>query len=119
MDPRVKAHRAMVSPTPSSAPDGGYAWFVLLSCFLVFGLTFGIIKSFGVFYIEIYQYFETTATGTSWITSIAVATIHIVGNDHHCFIAFKVQIHITTSFESHTHIFESSSSFELDSKTFL
>lgn len=65
---------------PAAAPDGGYAWFVLLSCFLVFGLTFGVIKAFGVFYVEIHTYFGTTATGTSWITSIAVATIHIVGN---------------------------------------
>ncbi|XP_005755990.1 monocarboxylate transporter 2-like, partial [Pundamilia nyererei] len=39
---------------------------------------FGVIKAFGVFYVEIHRYFETTATGTSWITSIAVATIHIV-----------------------------------------
>uniref|UniRef100_A0A668A858 Monocarboxylate transporter 13 n=1 Tax=Myripristis murdjan TaxID=586833 RepID=A0A668A858_9TELE len=58
-------------------PDGGYAWFILLSCFLVFGLTFGVIKAFGVFYVEIQRYFATTATGTSWITSIAVATIHV------------------------------------------
>ena len=62
------------------APDGGYAWFVLLSCFLVFGLTFGVIKSFGVFYVEIQQYFETTATEAAWITSIVVATMHVAGN---------------------------------------
>uniref|UniRef100_A0A3B3X9D3 Major facilitator superfamily (MFS) profile domain-containing protein n=1 Tax=Poecilia mexicana TaxID=48701 RepID=A0A3B3X9D3_9TELE len=61
----------------AAAPDGGYAWLILLSCFFVFGLTFGVIKSFGVFFVEIQQYFETTAAGTSWITSIAVATIHI------------------------------------------
>lgn len=79
MDSPVKAHRAR---TAAAAPDGGYAWFILLSCFLVFGLTFGVIKAFGVFYVAIHQYFETTATGTSWITSIAVATVHVVGNYH-------------------------------------
>ncbi|XP_070764165.1 monocarboxylate transporter 13 [Enoplosus armatus] len=79
MDSPVKAQKARVAVAPAAAaPDGGYAWFILLSCFLVFGLTFGVIKAFGVFYVEIHQYFETTATGTSWITSIAVATIHIV-----------------------------------------
>uniref|UniRef100_A0A3Q3M597 Si:dkey-246g23.4 n=1 Tax=Labrus bergylta TaxID=56723 RepID=A0A3Q3M597_9LABR len=70
--------RTRVPERPAAAPDGGYAWFVLLACFLVFGLTFGVIKAFSVFYVEIQQHFETTATGTSWITSIAVATIHIM-----------------------------------------
>ncbi|GAA6233842.1 monocarboxylate transporter 2-like [Lates japonicus] len=78
MDSPVKVRKERVAAAPPAAPDSGYAWFVLLSCFLVFGLTFGVIKAFGVFYVEIHQYFETTATGTSWITSIAVATIHII-----------------------------------------
>ncbi|KAM3609339.1 uncharacterized protein V6R79_013223 [Siganus canaliculatus] len=78
MDSQLKAQKVRAAPAPREAPDGGYAWFILLSCFLVFGLTFGVIKAFGVFYVEIHQYFETTATGTSWITSIAVATIHVI-----------------------------------------
>lgn len=73
----MKAAAAPSAAAPSAALDGGYAWFVLFSCFLVFGLTFGVIKAFGVFYVEIHQYYGTTASGTSWITSIAVATIHI------------------------------------------
>uniref|UniRef100_A0A087Y1T2 Monocarboxylate transporter 13 n=1 Tax=Poecilia formosa TaxID=48698 RepID=A0A087Y1T2_POEFO len=73
MDPPEKAGKRR----GAAAPDGGYAWLILLSCFFVFGLTFGVIKSFGIFFVEIQQYFETTAAGTSWITSIAVATIHI------------------------------------------
>ncbi|XP_030588092.1 monocarboxylate transporter 2 [Archocentrus centrarchus] len=78
MDSSLIAQKRKVTVLPTAAPDGGYAWFILLACFLVFGLTFGVIKAFGVFYVEIHQYFGTTATGTSWITSIAVATIHIV-----------------------------------------
>ncbi|XP_062317156.1 monocarboxylate transporter 13 [Osmerus eperlanus] len=65
-------------PAVAVPPDGGYSWIILLACFLVFGLTFGVIKSFGVLYVEIHRYYETTATGTSWITSIAVAAIHCV-----------------------------------------
>lgn len=80
MDSAMNPQKARTAATPAAAPDGAYAWFILLSCFLVFGLTFGVIKAFGVFYVAIHQYFETTATGTSWITSIAVATIHVVGN---------------------------------------
>lgn len=80
MDPPGKAWNKKVQVERAVAPDGGYAWFILVSCFFVFGLTFGVVKSFGVFYVEIQQYFGTTAAGTSWITSIAVATIHVAGN---------------------------------------
>ncbi|XP_042600211.1 monocarboxylate transporter 2-like isoform X2 [Cyprinus carpio] len=61
---------------PAGPLDGGYGWFIVLSTFLVFGLTFGVIKSFGVFFVEIQHYFATTATASSWITSISVATVH-------------------------------------------
>uniref|UniRef100_A0A8C2BBZ8 Si:dkey-246g23.4 n=1 Tax=Cyprinus carpio TaxID=7962 RepID=A0A8C2BBZ8_CYPCA len=61
---------------PTGPLDGGYGWFIVLSTFLVFGLTFGVIKSFGVFFVEIHHYFATTATASSWITSISVATVH-------------------------------------------
>ncbi|XP_052438428.1 monocarboxylate transporter 13 [Carassius gibelio] len=61
---------------PAGPLDGGYGWFIVLSTFLVFGLTFGVIKSFGVFFVEIHCYFATTATASSWITSISVATVH-------------------------------------------
>ncbi|XP_024138011.1 monocarboxylate transporter 2 [Oryzias melastigma] len=77
MDRGGKAWSKGVQVERAAAPDGGYAWFILVSCFFVFGLTFGVVKSFGVFYVEIQQYFGTTAAGTSWITSIAVATIHV------------------------------------------
>ncbi|XP_043120105.1 monocarboxylate transporter 13 [Puntigrus tetrazona] len=61
---------------PAGPLDGGYGWFIVLSTFLGFGLTFGVIKSFGVFFVEIHHYFATTATASSWITSISVATVH-------------------------------------------
>lgn len=83
MDSPAKAQKRAAAVAPAAAaaaPDGGYAWFIALSGFVVFGLTFGVIKAFGVFYVEINKYFEATATETSWITSIGIATIHILGN---------------------------------------
>lgn len=80
MNSLVNSQKRRAAAVAAAAPDGGYAWLILLSCFLVFGLTFGVIKAFGGFYVEIHQYFGTSATATSWITSIAVATIHVVGN---------------------------------------
>ncbi len=94
MDSPVKAQKTKAAVAPPAALDGGYAWFILVSCFLVFGLTFGVIKSFGVFYVEIHQYFETSASDTSWITSIAVATIHIIGNYHNLFPLIYICVYI-------------------------
>lgn len=74
----MERKRGTVGPA-GPPPDGGYGWFIVLSTFLVFGLTFGVIKSFGVFFVEIHHYFSTTATASSWITSISVATVHIGG----------------------------------------
>lgn len=91
MDSLVKAQKVRTAVAPPGTPDGGYAWLIVLSCFLVFGLTFGVIKAFGVFYVEIHEYFGTTATETSWITSIAVATIHVVGNN--LFSSLKTLFH--------------------------
>lgn len=81
MEPQLKKPGVRGAAGPSAdAHDGGYAWFIMLACFTVFGLTLGAVKSFGVFYVEIQHHFNTTATSTSWITSIAVATVHFAGN---------------------------------------
>ncbi|KAL4657086.1 monocarboxylate transporter 13-like [Arapaima gigas] len=82
--PMVCLNRVTMEKRPSArgdAPDRGYGWFVFASAFFVFRLSFGIIKAFGVFYVEITHYFETMATEASWIMSIAVATVHIGSND--------------------------------------
>ena len=37
-------------------PDGGcWAWLVLLGCFLVNGIIFGIINTFGILFVELKQ----------------------------------------------------------------
>ncbi|KAJ0069586.1 hypothetical protein NL108_010416 [Boleophthalmus pectinirostris] len=82
---KKQGERGETAPGPAAETtvqgdlDGGYAWIILLSAFTMCGLTFGVIKSFGVFYVEIHRYFDTTATTVSWITSITLATIHVSG----------------------------------------
>ncbi|XP_077324162.1 monocarboxylate transporter 13-like [Lithobates pipiens] len=46
---------------------------LLLSCFLQAGLVFGTLRSFGIFFPEFVEYFESTSSSVSWVTSCAVA----------------------------------------------
>ncbi|XP_062993296.1 monocarboxylate transporter 13-like [Elgaria multicarinata webbii] len=59
----------------SEPPDGGWGWMVVLACFLQSALVFGVIRSFGVFFVEFMAYFEEPASSTSWITSVTVALL--------------------------------------------
>ncbi|NWX14134.1 MOT2 protein, partial [Aegotheles bennettii] len=61
----------------SNPPDGGYGWVVVVSAFMVMGLTAAILKTFGLFFVEIQQHFDELASTTSWITSITIAIFHL------------------------------------------
>ncbi|MBN3275031.1 MOT13 protein, partial [Polyodon spathula] len=63
----------MAVPRYSSPPDGGWGWVIVFSLFLESALVFGLIRSFGVFFVEFVEYFEEPAVAVSWITSIGVA----------------------------------------------
>ncbi|XP_001370517.1 monocarboxylate transporter 13 [Monodelphis domestica] len=54
-------------------PDGGWGWIVVLSAFFQSALVFGVLKSFGVFFLEFMAAFEEPAARVSWITSIGIA----------------------------------------------
>ncbi|XP_066219368.1 monocarboxylate transporter 13 isoform X1 [Saccopteryx leptura] len=60
------AHRA-------EPPDGGWGWMVVLSAFFQSALVFGVLRSFGVFFVEFVTAFEEQAARVSWITSIGIA----------------------------------------------
>ncbi|XP_067411467.1 monocarboxylate transporter 7-like isoform X4 [Emydura macquarii macquarii] len=55
------------------APDGGWGWMVVLAAFFQSALVFGVIRSFGVFFVEFVGYFGELAGRVSWITSIGIA----------------------------------------------
>uniref|UniRef100_A0A8C5MGQ1 Solute carrier family 16 member 13 n=1 Tax=Leptobrachium leishanense TaxID=445787 RepID=A0A8C5MGQ1_9ANUR len=46
---------------------------LLVSCFLQAGLVFGTLRSFGVFFPELVEYFDSAAGSVSWVTSCSVA----------------------------------------------
>ncbi|XP_025032023.1 monocarboxylate transporter 13-like, partial [Python bivittatus] len=57
------------------ALDGGWGWAIVLAAFLQSALIFGVIRSFGVFFVAFTDYFEERSGATSWIPSITVATL--------------------------------------------
>uniref|UniRef100_A0A8C5TGH0 Major facilitator superfamily (MFS) profile domain-containing protein n=1 Tax=Malurus cyaneus samueli TaxID=2593467 RepID=A0A8C5TGH0_9PASS len=61
----------------SNPPDGGYGWVVVVSAFMVMGLTVAVLKTFGLFFVEIQQHFDELASTTSWITSVTIAVFHL------------------------------------------
>ncbi|XP_048374358.1 monocarboxylate transporter 13-like [Sphaerodactylus townsendi] len=54
-------------------PDGGWGWVVVLAAFIQSALVFGVIRSFGVFFVEFVEYFDELSRRISWITSIGIA----------------------------------------------
>ncbi|XP_063158992.1 monocarboxylate transporter 13-like [Candoia aspera] len=59
----------------AGALDGGWGWAIVLATFLQSALVFGIIRSFGVFFLEFTNYFEEASGTTSWIPSVTLATL--------------------------------------------
>ncbi|XP_058415866.1 B-cell CLL/lymphoma 6 member B protein isoform X1 [Diceros bicornis minor] len=57
----------------SEPPDGGWGWMVVLSAFFQSALVFGVLRSFGVFFVEFVAAFEEQAARVSWIASIGIA----------------------------------------------
>ncbi|CAL8242015.1 unnamed protein product [Merluccius merluccius] len=60
--------------TPGAlAQDGSRGWVMVGAMFVCTTLVFGLIRSLGVFFVELVQYFQESAQAISWITSIGVA----------------------------------------------
>uniref|UniRef100_A0A8C5SH90 Monocarboxylate transporter 13 n=1 Tax=Laticauda laticaudata TaxID=8630 RepID=A0A8C5SH90_LATLA len=62
--------RRAVVPAP---PDGGWGWVVVLAAFLQSALVFGVLRSFGIFFVEFVAHFQELSGRISWITSIGIA----------------------------------------------
>ncbi|KAH8384558.1 hypothetical protein KR093_001022, partial [Drosophila rubida] len=75
----AKDRDSSTSTTESSGgvaepPDGGYGWFIVFGAFSVQFWVAGLVKSYGVLYVEIMETFpSSTATVASWIPAILSA----------------------------------------------
>lgn len=56
----------------TQVPDGGWGWAVAASFFFVEVFTYGVIKSFGVFFNDLMDSFDESNSKISWIISICV-----------------------------------------------
>ncbi|XP_007957888.1 monocarboxylate transporter 7 [Orycteropus afer afer] len=56
----------------TQVPDGGWGWAVAIAFFFVEVFTYGIIKSFGVFFNDLMDSFDESNSKISWIVSICV-----------------------------------------------
>lgn len=60
--------------TPADPLDGGYGWFVVLGAFFVQFWVAGLVKSYGVLFVEILETFPSNSTAVaSWIPAILSA----------------------------------------------
>lgn len=80
----IPSEQPVVPPAggPPPPPDGGLlAWLHVLSCFLLWFNTWGILNAFGVFqtYYESGELFETSSSNISWIGSIQSFMLLAVG----------------------------------------
>ena len=66
--------------------ETGWAWMVLIGCFLCRILSDGLIGSFGVFIVAWQDYFSGSLTELTWIASLLAGITYIVGE--YFFISF-------------------------------
>lgn len=51
-------------------PDGGWGWLVLLASVLVNVLIPGMVKSFGVLFVEFRKVFDASPAAAAWIPAL-------------------------------------------------
>ena len=61
-------------------PEGGWGWMVTFGAFVINVIVDGIIYTFGLFFIELYQYYDESRSLTAWIGSVSVGMLLLSGN---------------------------------------
>ncbi|XP_045920325.1 monocarboxylate transporter 13 [Micropterus dolomieu] len=57
----------------AEGPDGGWGWVLVGALFVSTSLVFGLMRSFGIFFVEFVRYFDESAHAISWISSTGLA----------------------------------------------
>lgn len=60
-------------------PDGAWGWMVLLGTVIVNTLIPGLIKSFGVLFVEFIAVFNATPSSVAWIPALTFALYNLLG----------------------------------------
>ncbi|XP_070623453.1 monocarboxylate transporter 13-like [Erythrolamprus reginae] len=62
-------------PAAAAIPDGGWGWVVVLGGFVQSALVFGVIRSFGIFFVEFVAHFGESSGSVSWVVSLGIAIL--------------------------------------------
>ena len=76
---RTKRSMSRAQSCLEDPPDGGWGWVVTFSAFMVGVILDGISFSFGLFFKELYVYFNESKSLTSWIISVLNGTYLGIG----------------------------------------
>ena len=60
-------------------PDGGWGWVITFCAFMVGVILDGIAFSFGLFFIDLCEYFNESKSLTAWISSVLNGTYMSIG----------------------------------------
>ena len=56
-----------------AAPDGGWGWVIVFASFILYVITGGMERAFGVWYVEILDRYEASAALTEWLIGMHCA----------------------------------------------
>ena len=85
--------------------DRGYAFVILFASFCL-GLTGGVIDAFGVFYVELLDYFAESHSDTAWPGSMAYCFLFMAGKNQAGIIQKRVSQFSTIFKDSSKYIFQ-------------
>ena len=60
-------------------PDGGWGWFVAFGAFVINLIVDGLVYTFGLFFIELYEYYDESKSLTAWVGSVALGILLFSG----------------------------------------